>query len=73
MSTFGQSLWELKVKEVTELTERLEVLEEGLEQRRGGGRWGGSLDKRVEALEKLYASSTAEERSALPSGAVRSW
>ena len=31
---------ELKVKEVTELTERLEVLEEGLEQRRGGGRWG---------------------------------
>ncbi len=31
---------ELKVKDVTELTERLEVLEEGLEQRRGGGRWG---------------------------------
>jgi hypothetical protein len=31
---------ELKVKEVTELTERLEVLEKGLEQRRGGGRWG---------------------------------
>jgi hypothetical protein len=28
----------------------------------------GSLDKRVEALEKLYASSTAEERSAAERG-----
>ena len=31
---------ELKVKEVTELEERLEALESSLEQRRGGSRWG---------------------------------
>jgi hypothetical protein len=31
---------ELKVKEVTELEERLEELERALEQRKGGSRWG---------------------------------
>jgi hypothetical protein len=31
---------ELKVKEVTELEERLEALEQTVEQRKGGGRWG---------------------------------
>ena len=31
---------ELKVREQLELIERLEALEEGLEQRRGGNRWG---------------------------------
>jgi hypothetical protein len=31
---------ELKAREQLELIERLEALEEALEQRRGGGRWG---------------------------------
>ena len=31
---------ELKAREQLELIERLEALEEGLEQRRGGNRWG---------------------------------
>ncbi len=31
---------EMKVREVEELTARLEILEEALESRKGGGRWG---------------------------------